>query len=217
MAPSPDAREPPMQSRIREARSRSGSVPGWPAFTRNHRQLLQRCWQEVHQAEAWHPALPVLLLDRCWLRLERVDVQHLEGHLPLDLSQEAPELVRFRQLIRGGFDPWGAQLACWLEFGEEACQQAQTNAWQQAERSPAGWALERYLGLITDYRRRFGLPGPASLPLIVRPRVGDTAPPDLIWLTDGPGRCATLAADCWLADGRRFHPGDFPDDSSGDG
>ncbi|MFN7229958.1 MAG: hypothetical protein ACK5UG_12955 [Synechococcaceae cyanobacterium] len=175
-----------MDSRFVDRHPGGGLPAPFRAFTPAHSELLRRCWQELAMADGWHAALPVLLLERCWLRLERVDVQHLDRHLPPDRSQAAPELARFRDLTRAGMDPWSAQQTCWLEFGEEACQQAQTRFWCQLTAPQAGWTLERYLGLITDYRRRLSLEGPPAVPLIVRSRAGESSPPQILWLTETP-------------------------------
>ena len=65
--------------------------------------------QEAH----WHADLPVLILERCWLRLQSVSVADLAGVLPPDSSAEAPELVRFRELLQQGLDHLEAEEVCW--------------------------------------------------------------------------------------------------------
>ena len=69
---------------------------------------LRRAHWEVHRSDHWHGGLPVLLLERCWLRLSRVSVEHLAQRLPPDCSQEAPELCLYRELVAAGRSPWEA-------------------------------------------------------------------------------------------------------------
>ena len=70
---------------------------------------------QQQQERTWHGDLPVLLLDRCWLRLQVVTVQRLARTLPPDTSAEAPELVRYRTLLQQGHTELEAQEQCWQE------------------------------------------------------------------------------------------------------
>lgn len=176
-----------------------GDAP--PPLLQRQQEQVRAALAELAAAEGWHAALPVLLLERCWLRLSRVDVGRLAGRLPPDGSEAAPELVRFRELVAAGLDPALAQQECWLEFGPEACQQAQTMLWRSHAPDRRDWTLDRYLALLADYRRRLRRPAPRPVPLIVLPRAGSGDPHRLHWLGERPGRCATLAADNWLSDG----------------
>ena len=71
--------------------------------------LLEQLQREPH----WHGDLPVLLLERCWLRLQVVTVQELAQRLPPDASGDAPELVRYRALQNSGLSALEAQEQCW--------------------------------------------------------------------------------------------------------
>lgn len=159
------------------------------------RQL--RClgdWQdELEQAPAWSTALPVVLLDRCWLRLQAVAVIELPRVLPADASAEAPELVRYRDLLAGGLSSWEAEQRCWLEFGSDAFQQALRRLWAQQERHPHGWTLSHYLDLLAGYRRRMEAIGPRQLPLLVLARAGSGDPHRLWWLQ---GRGQSMRHTC---------------------
>jgi hypothetical protein len=159
--------------------------------------LTPRQWAEVERrleglqgATTWHGGLPVLLLERCWLRLSCAGVEELLLRLPPDSSREAPELVLYRQLIASGQPSWQAQQHCWDEFGAEACRQAQRRLWVVQDRGNHGWTLEAYLSLVRDYRRRFREERPRRLPLLVLAR-GDRAcrdePHRLFWLGPGEG------------------------------
>ncbi|MEY4430435.1 MAG: hypothetical protein RLZZ533_371, partial [Cyanobacteriota bacterium] len=70
---------------------------------------------EQQRAVGWSGERPVLLLERCWLRLRVVPVAQLAVALPPDSSAEAPELSRFRQLRAEGRDGLAAQEQCWRE------------------------------------------------------------------------------------------------------
>ena len=151
-------------------------------LSRCQRVELQQWQGQVARAEGWSGDLPVALLEPSWLRLRRLPVQRLAAELPPDGSEEAPELVRYRQLRTAGLDDWSVQLQCWQEFGSEAFQRAQRLYWERQDRGNHGWTLGRYLALLAEYRRSLANAGPRRLPLLV------LAPPDspenhqLVWL-----------------------------------
>lgn len=160
-------------------------------LTGRQRQLVRNCCDRISAATGWRGDLPVLLLDRCWLRLSQVPVEALSVRLPPDCSREAPELVRFRELLSGGLSALEAEQLCWLDFGMEACRQAQRRFWQGQERGNRGWTLERYLTLLQEYRKRLDQGSQRPLPLLVLARPGG-APADeehrLVWLGAEDGR-----------------------------
>ena len=127
----------------------------------------------MQQAPQWHGDLPVLLLDRCWLRLEVVPITDLCRRLPADASREAPELVRYRELLDQGMAALVAQQLCWREFGPQACHQAQRRYWSACEQGLRVWTLEDFLGLLAGYRLRFSSCRPRPMPLLVLAREGE--------------------------------------------
>jgi hypothetical protein len=134
--------------------------------------------QSLRQARKWNGQLPVLLLNRCWLRLSVVPVERLALALPPDLSRDAPELAHYRSLIQAGHTAWQAQQLCWQEFGPEACQEALRTYWRSQEsRAHGGWTLERYLDLLATYRQSFAIDHSRHLPLIVLARPAGQGPP----------------------------------------
>lgn len=149
----------------------AGPVPAKPpTLTPGQTLRAQAAFQSLRQAREWNGRLPVLLLNRCWLRLTVVPVERLALELPPDLSRAAPELERYRSLIQGGHPSWQAQQLCWQEFGAEACQQALRHFWRAQDQHPRDWTLERYLGVLADYRQAFAHNQPRLLPLIVLAR-----------------------------------------------
>ena len=173
-----------------EATTRPFAPPLPPAFTPLQRLRLAHWQQELQEADHWHGGLPVLILERCWLRLSAVAVQDLARRLPPDNSREAPELVRYRELLAIGHPPLEAEQLCWLEFGTEACRQAQHRLWDAQERGNHGWTLDRYLQLLRDYRHHFAVLQPRPLPLIVLARAdegGTAGLHRLVWLGAGDG------------------------------
>ncbi|MFN9620707.1 MAG: hypothetical protein ACK55X_13455 [Synechococcaceae cyanobacterium] len=155
---------------------------------RLHREV-RRHWGALQAARVWSESSPVLLLDRCWLRLSVPTLAALPHHLPPDTSAEAPELVRYRDLRANGLEAWQAQQLCWEEFGAEACRQAQWRLWQAQERGNRGWTLERYLALRADYRQRWERERPRPVPLLVLAREDAATVPSqehqLLWLCPG--------------------------------
>ncbi|MEB3207672.1 MAG: hypothetical protein VKK63_02015 [Synechococcus sp.] len=82
-------------------------------LTSRQRSQIRAWAAELEAAPSWCGSLPVAVLERCWLRLRRVPVEHLATLLPPDASGEAPELVRYRGWIAAGQPAWSAQLRCW--------------------------------------------------------------------------------------------------------
>lgn len=163
-----------------------------PELTEAQKRRAGACFTQLQRAETWGADLPVLLLNRCWLRLTVIPVERLAFELPPDLTQAAPELVRYRELIAMGWPAHQVQQQCWLEFGPEAFHQALQRFWTAQERGPHGWTLERYLSVLTDYRQRFALERPRPLPLLVlgRPSGRSISSPTvevdgLFWLRPG--------------------------------
>jgi hypothetical protein len=142
------------------------------------RRLLLRQQQERH----WHGRLPVMLLDRCWLRLETVEVARLASVLPPDSTAEAPELVRFRHWLQEGFDPLQAEARCWQEFGAEACREALRRHWLAQDQGNHGWTLMAYLQVLRHYRGGLERSMMRPLPLIVLARPGSREVHCIHWL-----------------------------------
>ncbi|MFN4864705.1 MAG: hypothetical protein ACK5GZ_00025 [Cyanobium sp.] len=168
-----------MAEQIRHALEATSILTG---LTPRHWQLLQSWQAELSAADVWSGSLPVALLERCWLRLRRVPVSQFAATLPPDASSEAPELVRYRDWLSRGLTTWQAECLCWQEFGSEACQQALRRHWQQRERDPGDWTLNRYLELVSSYREQLEGQGERRLPLLVLGRAGTRDPHRLLWL-----------------------------------
>ena len=157
-------------------------APLTPRLQARADQLLAQLQHECH----WHGDLPVLLLDRCWLRLQEVPVRRLAQVLPPDASADAPELVRFRQLCRDGLSQLDAQDQCWREFGRGACAAALQRFWRMQEQGNHGWTLAAYLELLSGYRRPFEQRGAKPLPLLVLARTDSPDPHLLHWCWPQP-------------------------------
>jgi hypothetical protein len=174
--------------------SRPSGTSTIPALTSRHHAEVNRWLDQLDASSHWHGQLPVLLLERCWLRLSAVRVEDLAQRLPPDSSWDAPELVHFRELVERGHSPLASEQLCWLEFGAEACRQAQLRLWEAQERGNQGWTLESYLRLLRDYRHRFETREIRQLPLVVLARRDGGrdggrkgSVHELIWLGRGEG------------------------------
>ncbi len=153
---------------------------GW-LLTEQQRLRLEALLEAQQGHLQWHRELPVVLLDRCWLRLQVVSIEHLCGVLPPDSSGDAPELVRFRELLRAGQDSLEAQEQCWQEFGREPCSQALRRFWSAQEQGNRGWTLQVYLDWLQRYRLGIEAEGPKPLPVIVLARPFSNEVHQLLW------------------------------------
>ena len=138
---------------------------------------------EVRHAEGWSWQLPVLLRDRCWLRLSRTPLTELHRLLPPDGRDEAPELVHYRRLLRQGVDPLLAQQSCWHDFGMEDCQRALQDYWSSQDNAIHGWTAQRYRDLVSSYRERIER-GITAVPMLVLARKNSVECHQLLWITE---------------------------------
>ena len=166
-----------MPQRLRPTRP-----PGQPQFTGRQTDQLRQWHQLLGAARQWHGQLPVVLLDRCWLQLRAVAVEDLARVLPPDSSADAPELVRYRDLIEAGEPSWAAQIQCWQDFGAAAFQQALQRFWDQQERGNHDWTLTTYLQLVESYREPWTNGKTRRLPLLVLARANQAESHRLHWL-----------------------------------
>lgn len=156
-------------------------APLTSALTGRQSRQLKRLVSSLTGDGGWHADLPVAIFDRCWLRLEIVPVQHLARRLPPDASADAPELVTYRRLLDAGLPPLEAQERCWLDYGVEACREAQARFWMQQDRGNHAWTLQRYLDLLHSYRQRLSHPEQRALPLLILARAGSEEAHQLTW------------------------------------
>ena len=140
---------------------------------------------EVRDAGVWSWDCPVLLSNRCWMRLDRIALNHLQRYLPPDGRDEAPELVHYRLLLADGVDPLMAQQACWHDFGMADCQRAQRDYWQSRKRHHHGWTARRYRQLVSAYRERIER-CVVAVPMLVLAREGSCEPHQLHWISELP-------------------------------
>lgn len=163
-----------------DAQIQCRSVSG---LTNDQRQGLLLVLQEVNNAAGWSFELPVLLRDRAWLRLSRIPLQQLHRLLPPDGREEAPELIRYRSLLKRGLEPLIAQEQCWHEFGMADCQRAQKAFWKSREHSNHGWTAERYRRLISGYRVRIER-RITTVPMLVLARQNSDEHHELVWVSE---------------------------------
>ena len=152
-------------------------------LTPRQRLGLRQLLLEVHHAPSWSWQLPVLLRQRCWLKLERISLDEPHRWLPPDAREDAPELVRFRALRAQGVPPQQAEEQCWLEFGMANCRQALQRFWERQDEPRPAWTTHHYLELVSRYRRSFES-GRPCIPMLVLPRAGSVTGHELHWVSD---------------------------------
>ena len=152
-------------------------------LTRRQLQGLHNLLSDVRSSLAWSWQLPVLIRQRCWLRLEMIELGNLHRWLPPDGCEEAPELCRYRELVAQGWSPLQAQEQCWQEFGDDDCRTALQRFWASQQDRKHDWTVQRYLALISCYRRSIDA-GVATIPMLVLPRAGGATDHQLHWVSD---------------------------------
>ena len=151
-------------------------------LTTRQRLGLQDLLGSLEMSGTWSWNLPVLIRQRCWLRLESISLDQLHRWLPPDARGEAPELVHYRRLRVNGMTEIEAEQACWQEFGMDSCRQALQRFWDSQDESGTTWTTRHYLELVNRYRRSFET-GCPRIPMLVLPRSGSETGHQLHWLS----------------------------------
>ena len=134
-------------------------------LSHKHQKLTQLILNEKYN-KTWSFNLPVLILDRCWLRLDKLELKDLLIRLPPDLSHEAPEMLRYQELIKEGKPLILAAQQCWDEYGIECFYLALRNRWLKEDIGNNGWTYKKYMELINTYKNNVGK-SLISIPLII--------------------------------------------------
>ena len=169
-----------MPSRLRRRTTPENPLAG---LTEAQALGLQAVLAERRAATEWSWSFPVLLRDRCWLRLDRIPLRQLQTVLPPDAREEAPELMHYRRLLADGVNPLVAQQLCWRDFGMEDCQRALQDYWNSRDTALHGWTAERYRQLVSSYRERIER-GITVVPMLVLARKNSVECHQLLWITE---------------------------------
>ncbi len=124
------------------------------SLTVRHSQTIKSTWEGL-SGKPWSLDSPVFLFDRCWLRLEKIQLSQLSKRLPTDNSCEAPELIKYKQLLEERSDNLLAVQECWAEFGIEDFHRAIRNYWYWQDKGNHGWTFNVYSNLISQYKLSF--------------------------------------------------------------
>ena len=101
----------------------------------------------------WSLNLPVFLFNRDWFLLKKVTVSDLAKVLKPDNSEEAPELIQYKQLLKEGHEHSLAIQECWNEFGIEDFHRSLRNSSESNTKGNNGWTFKKYVELIFGYRQ----------------------------------------------------------------
>ena len=121
------------------------------SLTAEHIEIFDSTLQSMLDS-SWSLSSPVFLFDRCWFRLEKFRLDELANRLPLDNSAEAPELIKYYQLLEKGHEHLMAMQECWAEFGIEEFHRAIRNYWYWQDKGNHGWTFQTYLNLLKKYK-----------------------------------------------------------------
>lgn len=152
-------------------------------LTEKQRSGLNDVLQGVRKTDCWSWELPILVRDRCWMRLDRVQLNQLKRFLPPNGRDEAPELMHYRMLMAKGIEPHLAEQACWHEFGMRDCQRALQDYWKSQDHPDHGWTAKRYRQLVSLYRDRIEN-GSTAVPMLVLARRKTAEEHEIYWITE---------------------------------
>ena len=151
----------------------------WP---KKHKENIRETLKEIKD-ESWSWKLPVFLLNRCWLRLEKITINELSLYLPLDNSAEAPELKKYNERIKSGQDALLALQECWNEFGMEDFYRALRVSWDWKCIGNKGWTYKKYIAFINQYKKKVDQQK-LELPIIVLGRQNTKDTHTIRWVKD---------------------------------
>ena len=164
-------------SSIHYSRDQTNSFFYW---SDKHKIHLNEALRELKE-ESWSWELPVFLLNRCWLRLEKIKLHQVSIRLPIDNSAEAPELKKYGQLLENGQDALLALQECWNEFGMEEFYRALRISWHWQAFGNNSWTFEQYILFIDQYKNKIAKGG-LEIPLIVLGRQNTQEKHILRWI-----------------------------------
>ena len=104
------------------------------------------------QGTIWSLDYPVFIFDRNWFKLKKVSLYDLAKVLKPDNSQEAPEIIQYKQLLKEGHDHLLAIQECWNEFGIEDFHRSLRNSSEWKSKGNNGWTFKKYAELLIGYR-----------------------------------------------------------------
>ena len=152
-------------------------------LTISHRHQLQiQTILFTMVGEKWSFNLPVLILNRCWLKLEKIKLADLKLRLPPDSSGEAPEILLYYRLLNNGKNPLLAVQECWDQFGMEDYYRALRNCWRMNDLGNNGWTFNKYIKLISQYRSNI-YNSNNIIPLIILARQESTEEHQIRWIS----------------------------------
>ena len=150
------------------------------SLTARHYKTIESTWKECLK-KPWSLDNPVFIFNRCWLKLEKVKLAQLIQRLPTDNSGEAPELIKYTQLVEKKSNDLLALQECWAEFGIGEFHRALRNYWYWQDKGNHGWTFKVYLDLIHQYKNSFKTSS-FLIPLIILGRKNSMEDHIIIWL-----------------------------------
>ena len=120
-------------------------------FLKKHlSEFIKTC--ESLRGNNWSLNFPVFLFDRDWFRLKKIALYDLAKELQPDISQEAPEIIQYKKLLKEGHDHLLAIQECWNEFGIEDFHRSLRNSSEWRSKGNNGWTFKKYAELLIGYR-----------------------------------------------------------------
>tara|TARA_B100000214_G_scaffold362040_1_gene326068 strand:+ start:1028 stop:1522 length:495 start_codon:yes stop_codon:yes gene_type:complete len=120
-------------------------------FLKKHLKELSETYASLIGLQ-WSLNFPVFLFDRDWFKLKKVALHELAKEIKPDYSQEAPEIIQYKQLLKKGHDQLLAIQECWNEFGIEDFHRSLRKTSEWKSKGNNGWTFKKYTELLISYR-----------------------------------------------------------------
>ena len=120
-------------------------------FLKKHKIEFSNTFESL-KGSKWTLSYPVFLFDRDWFKLKKITLYELAKELQPDISQEAPEIIQYQQLLKEGHDHLQAIQECWNEFGIEDFHRSLRNSSEWNLKGNNGWTFKKYAELLIGYR-----------------------------------------------------------------
>ena len=155
-------------------------------LTQRQRLGLQELMAAVDQTHSWSWNMPVLIRQRCWLRLDCISLGQLNSvGSPRTLGRKPLNWCISASCAPTGCRRWRPNKPAGRNSEWTAVSRPFTATGTVAMHRRQPWTSHHFLELVTLYRRSFEV-GQTRIPMLVLPRIDSVTGHQLHWLSISP-------------------------------